>query len=93
MVHYNLVKITINTSHLAEVKIDVIVWHHSIFNSIMTNKGSLFIFKFWSLLCYLFGIKQQLSTAFHLQTNGQTERQNNIIKAYLRAFVNIEQNN
>ncbi len=53
----------------------------------------LFTSKFWSLLCYFLGIKKKLSTAFHPQTNGQTERQNSTMEAYLRAFVNWEQDN
>lgn len=37
-------------------------------------------------------IKQRPSTTFHLQTNGQTKRQNSIIKAYLWAFINQKYN-
>ena len=48
--------------------------------------------KFWFSLCYFLGIKRRLSNAFHPQTDGQTERQNSIMKIYLRAFVNFEQN-
>ncbi len=51
----------------------------------------LLISKFWSLLCYFLGIKKKLSTAFHPQTHGQTERQNSMMKPYFRAFVNWEQ--
>ena len=65
MVHYKLVKITIDAPGLAEVIIDMIVRHHGLPNSIVTNRGSLFTSKFWSLLCYFLGIKQQLSIAFH----------------------------
>ena len=48
--------------------------------------------KFWSLLCYFFSIKRRLSTAFHPQTDGQTEQQNSMMEAYFRAFVNFKQN-
>ena len=92
MVHYKPVKITINAPGLAEVIIDVVVRHHGLPDSIVTDRGSLFTSKFWSSLCYFLGIKRRLSTAFHPQTDGQTERQNSTMEAYLRAFVNFEQN-
>ena len=65
MVHYEPVKVTIDAPGLAEVIIDVVVWHHGLPNLIVTNKGSLFTSKFWSSLCYFLGIKRRLSTAFH----------------------------
>ena len=92
MVHYEQVKITINTSGLAEVIIDVVVCHHGLSDWIVTDRGSLFTLKFWSSLCYFLSIKRRLSTVFHLQIDGQTERQNSTMEAYLWAFVNLEQN-
>ena len=92
MVHYEPVKVTIDTPGLAEVIIDVVVWHHGLPDSIVTDRSSLFISKFWSSLCYFLGVKWRLSTAFHPQTDGQTKRQNSTMEAYLRAFVNFEQN-
>ena len=92
MVHYELAKITINTPTLAKGIIDVVVRHHSLPNSIVTDKGSFFISKFRSSLSYFFGIKQRLSTTFHSQINGQTKWQNSTIEAYLQAFVNFELN-
>ena len=92
MVHYKPVKITLDALGLAEVIIDVVVRHHGLPDLIVTDRGSLFTSKFWSSLCYFLGIKRRLSTAFHLQTDGQTERQNSTMEAYLQAFVNFEQN-
>ena len=92
MVYYKLVKITIDAPDLAKVIIDIVVWHHSLPDSIIIDRSFLFMSKFWSLLCYFLGIKKRLSMAFHPQTNGQTERQNSIIEAYLRTFVNWELN-
>ena len=92
MVHYEPVEITINAPAFAVVIINVVVCHHDLPDSIVTDRGSLFIWKFWSLPNYFFGIKRRLSTAFYLQTVGQTKRQNSTMEAYLSAFVNIEQN-
>ena len=92
MVHYKPVKVNINIPGLAEVIIDVVVRHHGLPNSIITDRGSLFTSKFWSSLCYFFGIKRRLSNAFHPKTDGQTKRQNSIMEAYFRAFINFEQN-
>ena len=92
MVHYKPIKITIDAPSFAEVIIDIVVRYHGLLNSIITDWGSLFISKFWSLLCYFLGIKKRLSTTFHPKINDQTKRQNSIMKAYLKAFVNWEQN-
>ncbi len=93
MVYYEPFKVTINTSSLAEVILNIVVQHHGLPDSIMSDQSSVFTSKFWSLLCYLFEIKQKLSIAFHPQTDGQTKSQNSKMEAYLRAFVNFEQNN
>ena len=92
MVHYKPVKVIIDTPGLAKVIIDMVIQYHDLPNSIVTDKSSVFTSKFWSLLCYFLGVKRRLSTTFHPQTNGQTERQNSLIEAYLRAFVNLKQN-
>ena len=70
MVYYKPVKVTIDTPGLAEVIINVVVRHHGLPDSIITDQRSLFTSKFWSLLCYFFGINQKLSTAFYPQTDG-----------------------
>lgn len=70
------VKTTIDETGLLKVIFDMIVRHHGFPESIV------------SLLCYFLDIKQKLFTAFHLQTDGQTERQNSTMKAYLWVSVN-----
>ena len=92
MVYYKPVKVTINTLGLAEVIINVAVKHHGLPDSIVTNRGSIFISNFWSLLCYFLNIKQKLSTVFHLQMDGITKRQNSTKEAYFWAFVNFKYN-
>ena len=90
MVHHKPVKIIINASSLAKVILNVVVWHYGIPDSIVTDRGSLFISKFWLSLCYFLGIKQKLFIAFYPQIDSQTKKQNSTIKVYLQAFVNYE---
>ena len=93
IVYYKPVQTTITAPVLAEVILNIVVRHHGLLDSIISNRSSVFTSKFWSSLCYFLSIKRRLSTAFHPQTNGQTERQNSIMEAYLKAFVNYEQDN
>ncbi len=90
MVHYEPVKVTIDATGLVEVILDVVVRHHGLPDSIVSDRGSVFTSKFWSSLCYFLEIKRRLSTAFHPQTDGQTERHNSTMEAYLRAFINFD---
>ena len=57
MVHYEPVKVTINAPGLAKVIIDVVVKHHGLSNSIITNRESLFTSKF----CHCYTISSALS--------------------------------
>lgn len=91
MVHYEVVKITINIGELAPIIIDILIKHHGLLELIISDRGSLFTSKFWSLLRYFFRIKYRLLTAFNPETNSQTKWQNSIMKVYLRVFVNFEQ--
>ncbi len=93
MVHYELVKVTIDTLGLAKVIIKAVVQHYGLPDSIVSNGGSVFTLKFWSSLCYFLRIKQKLSTAFYPQTDSQTKRQNSIMEAYFQVFINYKQDN
>jgi transposase InsO family protein len=59
---------------------------------IVSDRGSLFTSKFWATLCHHLAIKRRLSTAYHPQTDGQTERVNQSLEHYLRTYCCYEQN-
>ena len=92
MVYYKLVKIIIDILGLTKVIINMVVRHYDLPDITVTDQMSFFTSKFWLLLSYFLNIKQRLSTAFYLQTDGKIVRQNSTVKAYLQAFVNFEQN-
>lgn len=56
-----------------------------------SDRGSLFTSKFWSAMCFHLKIQRRLSSAFHPQTDGQTERQNQTLEQYLRGYANYQQ--
>lgn len=92
LIYYKPVKVTIDTSALAEVITKMLVWYYGLLNSIVSNWSLIFTSKFWFSLCYFLEIKRKLWTTFHLQTNDQIKKQNSTIEAYLWAFINFEQN-
>jgi transposase InsO family protein len=53
----------------------------------VSDRDSVFTSQFWSDLCYLNRVHRKLSTAFHPQTDGQTERNNQTLIQYLRCFA------
>jgi len=68
------------------------IWRfHGLPADIVSDRDSRFTSDVWKGFLRLTGIRSRMSTAFHLQTDGQTERLNQTIEAYLRSFVNHEQ--
>ena len=64
---------------------------HGTPSDIISDRGKHFISRFWRSLCQLLGIKANLSTAYHRETDGQTERVNQILEQYLQVFINYQQ--
>ena len=53
----------------------------------ISDMDAKFLGKFWESLCKSLGIKRKMSTAYHSQTDGQTERTNQVLEGYLDNFV------
>jgi hypothetical protein len=64
-----------------------IVRYHGILRTIISDRGSIFVAHFWEQLHECLGTHLIRSSAYHPQTDGQTERVNQIIKDMLRACV------
>lgn len=66
---------------------DQIVRLHGFLCSIISDRDPVFTSTFWSELFKLVGVKLQLSSAFHPQTDGQSEITNRILGVYLRCLT------
>jgi hypothetical protein len=68
------------------------VWKlHGLPTEIISDMDAKCSGEFWESLCKSLGIKRRMSTAYHPQTDGQTERTNQVLEGYLRSFVNYNQ--
>ena len=61
--------------------------------TVVSDQGPQFISVFWEEFCRLLGTKLKLLTAYHPQTDRQTENANQWIDQRLRPFVNAFQDN
>jgi transposase InsO family protein len=81
----------IKAKDLAEVLMDNVFSLHGLPSTIVSDRGSKFTSKLWRYLTGRLGVDLRLSTAFHPQTDGQTERVNRSLEGYLRIFVSYSQ--
>jgi len=92
---FHLVPCTKTTTapEFAQIFIDYVIRLHGIPDSIVSDRGSIFTSQFWTALSKALSLKKRLSTAFHPQTDGQTERMNQVVEQYLRIYCNHQQDN
>ena len=93
MAHYIPTHTSITAEGVARLIIKHVIRYHGIPKSIVSDRDSRFTASFWQELWKILGTKLNMSTAFHPETDGQTERQNRTLEEYLRSFINLEQDN
>jgi hypothetical protein len=79
--------------NLASVYQEQIFRLHGLPRDIVSDRGPIFNSQFWREFTSGLGIKCNFSTAFHPQSDGQTERVNQTLEQYLRMFCSYEQDN
>lgn len=84
---------TITAEQTAELYLHHVFRHFGLPQIGISDRGSQFNSNFMRELCRLLGVKQRFSTAYHPQTDGSTERVNQELEQYLRAYCNYRQNN
>lgn len=93
MAHFIPAPTEVPARSVARLFFDNIFRLHGFPSYIVSDRGTNFVGQFSRALCKMIGIQQQTSTAYHPQTDGQTERINQILEQYLRGYVNYQQDN
>ena len=87
MRHFVPCRTTTNAPDLANLFLHHVWKLQGLPNDIISDRGPQFAREFGQQLSSLLGLSPRLSTAFHPETDGQTERANQTMEHYLRAFV------
>ena len=76
---------------LIDIMVSWVFRLHGLPASIVSDRGPQFIATMWKSFCERLRISAKLSTAFHPETDGQTERANQDLERHLRTYCNYMQ--
>ena len=91
MVHFVPCSKKLSAKSAADLLRKHVIKYHGIPRTIVSDRDRRWINDFWKALGNRLGFRNTPSSAHHPQTDGQTERVNTVVEAYLRSFVNFEQ--
>ena len=85
--HFYAITNQFSARDLAQLLYDKVYPLHGLPLQIISDRGVQFAAEVFQEWCKLLGIESAMSTAYHPQTDGQTERVNQILEQYLRCYV------
>jgi len=83
----------IDLPELARLFFEHVICKQGVPDNKVTDPSTQIRSRFWTQVCSHLSTDHRLWTAFHPQTDGKTERRNQTMEQYLRAFCNYEQDN
>ena len=85
--HFQAMHTTATVPEVAKIFFNTIFKDHGIPKVIVSDRDAKFTSHFWKSLFNQLGTKLAMSTAFHPQTDGQTERLNRTLEDILRIYA------
>jgi len=91
MIHAVATHTTCGASDLARLMLREVARHHGLPRSIVSDRDPRFVAHFWRSLWDMLRTKLNMSTSYHAQSDGQTERANRTLEDALRSYVSAQQ--
>ena len=85
-----LFKETYNAEQLGFILLDQLIYNYSIPRTITSDRDKLFTSNYWKTLTAGISTRLKISTVYYPETDGQTERTNQTLEAYLRNYINFQ---
>ena len=82
---------TVDAAETAQLLRNHVIKLHGYPQCIISDRGSVFTSTIWTELFKSLKARQNLSSSYHPQTDGMSEKQNDIIECCIRAFTNYQQ--
>jgi hypothetical protein len=76
---------------LAEAWIREVIRLHGVPARVISDRGPMMHAKHWETFNHYLNARRILTSAYHPETDGQTERQNQTLEQYLRCYCTLEQ--
>ena len=83
---------TIDSEGVAQLYLTHVLPHYGIPKKIISDRDPRFTSRFGQALCQALDIRQNISTAYHPQTDGASEHTNQSLEQYLRLYCSTKQN-
>jgi hypothetical protein len=78
---------------VAQLFLEHVFRSHGVPKEFVSDRGTVFTSKFWQSFTKLLGVSSAMSSAFHPQSDGNTERVNRIMEDVLRHYIDASQTN
>lgn len=91
MAHFLATRKSLTADETVELLADRLIRYHGFPDVLVSDRDPRFTSEVWTQLCKRFDIKRALSSAYHPQSDGQTERLNQTLEQMLRTYIQADE--